>query len=59
MGNFCKPNGRLVTEQVFFFQLLLNQSLRERMADFFQNGSITTLQNLIHRPLFEIENELR
>ncbi len=29
------------------------------MADFFQNGSITTLQNLIHRPLFEIENELR
>ena len=29
------------------------------MADFFQNGSITTLQNLIHRPLYEIENELR
>jgi glucosyl-3-phosphoglycerate synthase len=29
------------------------------MADFFQNGSITTLQNLLHRPLADVERELR
>ncbi len=29
------------------------------MADFFQNGSITTLQNITKRPLEQIEGELR
>lgn len=29
------------------------------MADYFQNGSITTLQNITRRPVEEIENELR
>lgn len=28
------------------------------MTDFFQNGSITTLHNLSHRPLEELEREL-
>ena len=29
------------------------------MADYFQNGSITTLQDLVHRPLEAIEKELK
>jgi glucosyl-3-phosphoglycerate synthase len=29
------------------------------MADFYQNGIVTTLHNLAHRPLEEIESELR
>ena len=29
------------------------------MSDFFQNGSITTLQNLTHRSIEDIERELR
>ena len=29
------------------------------MADYFQNGSITTLQNITHRPVEDIERELR
>ncbi|GAB3094500.1 glycosyl transferase [Aestuariicella hydrocarbonica] len=29
------------------------------MADFYQNGIVTTLHNLSHRPLEELENELR
>jgi glucosyl-3-phosphoglycerate synthase len=29
------------------------------MADFYQNGIVTTLHNLAHRPVEELENELR